>query len=65
MIRVNGDPMEWSPEMTVADVIREKNYLFPLLVVRIDGELVPRDRYGSATVPDGAVVDVIHLMSGG
>lgn len=65
MIRVNGDPMEWSPGMTVADVIREKNYLFPLLVVRIDGELVPRDRYDSVTVPDGAEVDVIHLMSGG
>lgn len=65
MIKVNGDSMEWSPEMTVEDVIREKNYLFPLLVVRVNGELVPRDRYDSVTVPDGAVVDVIHLMSGG
>lgn len=65
MILVNGDPMEWSPEMTVRDVIRERNYLFPLLVVRINGELVPRDRYDSVTVPEGAEVDVIHLMSGG
>jgi sulfur carrier protein len=65
LIRVNGEPLEWSPGKTVRDVIREMNYRFPLLIVRIDGRLVPRGSYDSALVPDGAEVDVIHLMSGG
>jgi len=65
MIEVNGEKTEWSPGTTVEDVIRRKNYRFPLLIVRINGKLVPRDRYGVTQVPDEAVVDVIHLMSGG
>jgi len=51
--------------MTVRDVLTVRKYAFPLLIVRIDGILVPRDSYDSAPVPDGAVVDVVHLMSGG
>jgi sulfur carrier protein len=51
--------------MTVRDAIRKKNYVFPLLVVRIDGRLVSREAYDSARIPDGARVDIIHLISGG
>ena len=65
MITVNGDPLNWSPGKTVRDVIRERNFRFPLLIVRIDGRLVPRDSYDDTRIPDGAEVDIIHLMSGG
>lgn len=65
MIRVNGEPLNWSPGKTVRDVIRERNFRFPLLIVRIDGRLVPRGSYDDTRIPDGAEVDVIHLMSGG
>ncbi len=65
MIRVNGEQSEWSPDKTVRDVIREKNYLFPLLIVRINGKLISRDKYDSTVIPDEAAVDIIHLMSGG
>ncbi len=65
MINVNGEPLQWFPDMTVRDAIRKKNYVFPLLVVRIDGRLVSREDYDSARIPDGARVDIIHLISGG
>jgi len=65
MITVNGEKIEWCPDKTVRDVILEKNYLFPLLVTRINGILIPRDRYDSTVIPDDATVDIIHLMSGG
>ena len=65
MIKVNGQQSEWSPGKTVRDVIREKNYLFPLLIVRINGKLISRDKYDSTGIPDEAAVDIIHLMSGG
>ncbi|BDU70934.1 sulfur carrier protein ThiS [Mesoterricola silvestris] len=65
MITVNGDPVAWTPGMTVRDVLAERNFKFPLLVIKIDSTLVqPRD-YPTTPVPDGAVVQVIHLMSGG
>ena len=65
MINVNGERSEWSPGKTVRDVIKEKNYLFPLLIARINGKLIPRDEYSSTVIPDNATVDIIHLMSGG
>jgi len=65
MITVNGDKMEWVPGMTVRDVLQARNYVFRMLVVQVNGELVKRGTYDTAVVPDGATVDVIHMISGG
>ena len=65
MINVNGEHSEWFQGKTISDVIKEKNYLFPLLITRINGKLIPRDEYDSTVIPDKATVDIIHLMSGG
>ncbi|NLV64869.1 MAG: sulfur carrier protein ThiS [Synergistaceae bacterium] len=65
MIVVNGEPMEWKEGMTVRDVINEKRYVFPLLAVWIDNSSVPRDHFATTPVPDGANVQIIHMISGG
>lgn len=62
---VNGDPLDWFEGMTVRDVLTAKNYVFKLLVITVNGSLVPRGSYGEALVPAGARVEVIHLISGG
>ncbi len=65
MIVVNEEPLDWHAGMTVREVLRAKNYRFPLLVIHVNDELVPRKDYDTATIPDGATVKVIHLISGG
>ncbi|HCF56650.1 MAG TPA: thiamine biosynthesis protein ThiS [Myxococcales bacterium] len=65
MIKVNGESLEHRPGMTVREVLKAKSFVFPLIIVKVDGELVGRDRYEAHVVPDGADVQVIHLMSGG
>ena len=65
MITVNGTPHPWRVGMTVRDAIVEKKYGFPLVIVRIDGKLIPRGTYDETGIPDGSVLEVIHLMSGG
>ncbi|GLH75009.1 thiamine biosynthesis protein ThiS [Geothrix limicola] len=65
MIVVNEEPLEWHPGMTVRDVLRAKNYRFPMLVIHVDDALIQKKDYDTASVPDGAVVKVIHLISGG
>ncbi len=64
-ITVNGDAMPWSPGMTVSDVLDARGFVFKLLVITVDGELVKRDRYDRTEIPAGAEVKVVHLMSGG
>lgn len=65
MITVNGEPLSHRPGMTVQDVLQERRFLFPLVIVRIDGDVVARSDFGRTEVPDGARVEVVHLMSGG
>ena len=65
MITVNGESMEWRPGMTVADILKIRNYIFRMLVIQVNGELVKRGTYDKAVVPDGANVEVIHMISGG
>lgn len=62
---VNGDPLDWFEGMTVRDVLTAKNYVFKLLVITVNGTLVPRGSYDEAVVPAGADVKVVHLISGG
>jgi len=65
MIKVNGENLEWESGMTVRDVLRKMNYTFPLLIVRLDGRLISRSDYDTTEVPDGTLMDAIHLISGG
>jgi sulfur carrier protein len=65
MITVNGDRMEWTDGMTVADILKARNYIFRMIAVQVNGELVPRGTYDSVVVPDDADVQVIHMISGG
>ncbi|WLT32162.1 sulfur carrier protein ThiS [Geothrix sp. PMB-07] len=51
--------------MTVRDVLTARNYRFPMLVIHVDDALIQKADYDSTTIPDGAVVKVIHLISGG
>jgi len=51
--------------MTVDDVLKSRSYQFRLLAVRIDGTFAPRKAYPATEVPDGADVQVIHMMAGG
>jgi sulfur carrier protein len=65
MIVVNNEPLEWREGMTVADILKLRNYVFRMLAVQVNGEPVPRKAYGTTVVPDGADVQVIHMISGG
>jgi sulfur carrier protein len=65
MITVNGEQMDWRGGMTIADILKARNYIFRMIAVSVDGELIKRGTYDKAVVPDGADVQVIHMISGG
>ncbi len=65
MITVNGDPLAWHPGLTVAEILKIRNFIFRMIAVQVNGELVRRGTYETARVPDEADVQVIHMISGG
>lgn len=51
--------------ISVKSLLAEKKYVFPLIVVRINGRLVRKQEYAAALIRDGDTVDAFHLTSGG
>jgi thiamine biosynthesis protein ThiS len=51
--------------ITVADLIRIKNFTFRLLVTRVNGQLVKKEDREKVIIRDGDDVMVLHLISGG
>ena len=66
MITINQrERIEWTPGMTVRDVLERMNYTYPEIVIRVNGDVVMNEDYDSHTIPDDADVRLIHLMAGG
>lgn len=66
MIRVNNrDEIEWEEGFTVSALLERFRYTFAHIIVKIDGNVVHREDYPTHTIPDGADVQVIHLIAGG
>jgi thiamine biosynthesis protein ThiS len=65
MITVNGKPTEIEETLTVTALLQKLGFVWPMLVVRVNGRLVKRERYADTDVSDGDSIDVIHMMSGG
>ncbi|MGA1872356.1 MAG: sulfur carrier protein ThiS [Thermoplasmatota archaeon] len=64
-IVVNGRSVDYVPDESVNRLLKRMRYLFPLVVVKVDGKIVPRELFIRTKLHDGAIVEVIHLTSGG
>ena len=51
--------------ISVADLIRIKNFTFKLLVTKVNGKLVKKDERDKVYIREGDDVAVLHLISGG
>ena len=64
-IEVNTRTIDWVENETVQALLDRMNYSFPLIIVKIDGTLIPKDEYSNSLIPDGSKVEMVHLISGG
>jgi thiamine biosynthesis protein ThiS len=66
MILVNGKfEAEWEEGMTVSELLRQLKFSFPLIIVSVDGMLVPKEEYATHEIPDETEVKVLHMSAGG
>jgi len=66
MIHINDKfEVEWEEGMTVAGLLQQLKFSFPLIVVSVNGVLVPKEEYGAHQVPEDAEVKVLHMTAGG
>lgn len=65
MITVNDKDMQWEEGITIRDVLQRRRFSFPMVVVRVNGQVVRRKQFDTFQVKDGDEVKVLHLMGGG
>jgi sulfur carrier protein len=65
MIRVNDEPADYRPGMTVADVLRTFGYTAATVAVWIDDEIVPRGAYDTTVARDGTDIKIVLMAAGG
>ena len=64
-IEVNGRKVNWVEKETVKQLLKRIRYTFPLVIVKINGKIVPRTDFLDVAVPDNSQIAVIHMISGG
>lgn len=52
-------------EMTLAELIKFKNFSFHLLVTKVNNKLIKKDERENAIIRHGDEVLVLHMISGG
>jgi len=65
MIMVNGREFPWEEGMTVRRLLELKQYTYPRITVKINGEIIREEEYDTRTINDGDNVQCLHLMAGG
>ncbi len=64
-ITINDEEMSWNQGMTVRQMLDAMPGQLHMVVVRVNGKMVSRHDWDTATVPDGAKVEVVDIIAGG
>lgn len=65
MIEVNGNKVDFIEDETVKQLLKRVKYTFPLVIVKINNKIIPRNKYSEKIIPDNSKIAVIHMISGG
>ncbi|KGK89619.1 thiamine biosynthesis protein ThiS [Desulfosporosinus sp. HMP52] len=65
MIKLNNRDCEWHEGLTVEDLLKQKNFTYPRIVVSVNTKIIQKEDYASTVINDGDNVEAIHLMAGG
>ena len=64
-IEVNSKKVEWVENETVSQLLKRMGYVFPLVVVKINDKVIPKNDFSNVIVPNSSKIAVIHMISGG
>jgi len=51
--------------LTINELLKEKNFTFKFLVIKVNGKLIKKENYDDTVIKNGDDVAVVHLISGG
>ncbi len=64
-VTINGKPYELDGPTSVVDYLEDRGLANRSLAVAINGDVLPRDQFGEATINDGDRVEIVRPVGGG
>ena len=64
-ITLNGKPATRPAGSTIAALLAERDLVDRLVVVEVNGTIVPRSSFGETVFNDGDTVEIVHFVGGG
>jgi len=61
----NREEESASGALSVSEMLEQKKYTFRMRIIKINGVLIPKDKYNTTVIREGDDVQLIYLMSGG
>lgn len=52
-------------ELTITDLLVRKKFSFRMRIIKVNGNLIPKDNYDSTFIHEGDTIQMLYLMSGG
>ncbi len=65
MIILNNDKYQCKENSTIQKIIDENNFVYKLLVVKLNGEVIEDYLWQQTTVSEGDDLQILHLFGGG
>ena len=64
-ITVNGKTVKYIENESVSDLLKRMHYTFPLIIVKINGQLIKKKQYDTTMIQNESDIKVVHMISGG
>lgn len=64
-IHVNGEILETAAALTVQALVAQQQLAGQRMAVEVNGEVVPRSRWGEVSLRDGDRVELVRAIGGG
>jgi thiamine biosynthesis protein ThiS len=64
-IRINDEERDFAPDATILDVVTQLGLNPKVVVAQRNGDIVPREAFGSTALFDGDTLDLVRFVGGG
>ncbi len=64
-ILLNGQPHDWRPDGSVAELLASLGLADRRVAVEVDREIVPKSQHGARMLVAGQSVEIVHALGGG
>lgn len=65
IIKLNNRDFPWEEGLTIEEIMKRKKFIFPKIIVKVNGKHIEKEDYAITIVNDGDDIKMIHLLAGG